>query len=939
MYGLLEDKSGRIWAFTELGAQRHNGQRFETVPGLPARHSVIYTSENEPDGGIFMYSSSGKSGVFKEEKWQMHPLSNQIEQLSHRKNDPVYHAKFGRKGSLFLQSGFNLLQMKPKESRLQVLDMNGVEPGLSIYVLENEGELLVCSPIVGLGTDPEIVPNKTYTIHFIEGSGDRISTQIEPETRHYRRFFAVRYAEVTALSAFDVLVFKTKNNPLKTRKLPSEIMNLKWGPDRRFWVATRHHGIYFFDTELNLVDSTLAGKAVGDVVFDKQGGVWASTLNEGIFYLPNLWMRIYNPVFPSPDNNLHLNAFKNELVIGVNKSLIRNRDGLDKRVNLPIATDFAQTDLLPIADGYLLASKQGILRLDSNFALTGRILSDKSKDDVYGNSFCQHKGRVYFTSRTGLFQVSGATAETRIIRQSLCYGAKSFAGFLWLATSEGLCIYSTDNQSVTLVKELLKGREIVKIKVDESGLWAVVPGQGIFRIDRHFKIEKVLGFEKFSGLRDFVLTADSQLFVAGGSGLLKGRLKADFSFAPEQLIYSQTVNQVVSFKDQIWFSGRSGVLFFPLSKGLRIPYSPLLLRNVGINNEQRNPHFPAVFEPGENNLTFRFDLLSFSTPQSGLIFQLTCEQSQLGKTDGKELGFQNLSPGRYHLMVEGQGMFGEKLSQPVQFSFEIKPAFWQTWWFRVTVFILVVLFISVIIWLIFNYFRKRDEERNRINQLLASYKLRALQSQMNPHFVSNALAAIQQLVLTKEHLKANQYLTKFSRLLRLVLSFSEKPFIPLSGEINLINLNVELERLRFANRFSFSLEMAENVNADELLIPSMITQPFVENAIWHGLIPLKEGLEAVLKMTISLENERLIIVIEDNGIGRKASAVKKDLNHNSIGLRLTMERLQNINQLMESTLASVEVEDLVESDQPSGTRIRLTLPSTIHQNYAESLLD
>lgn len=935
VYGLLQDQSGRIWAFTELGAQRHNGHRFEIMPEIPSRFSVVYAACNQPDTSLFMFNSAGKSVIFKNEKWELHPLSDQIEDQSLQKNDLIYNVKIGNKGSLLLQSAFNVLSANSSQKTLIPHRSTNLISNLEIQVVEKEGSFLVYSP--KRAPDSKAKGDKSYLIRFGNDLGVGNTIKIDPKFGQNRRFFASKTESGIVLSAFEFLILKSANNQLISRKLPSEIMNLKKGPDGRFWVATRHNGLYFFDTNLKKTDSTLAGKAIGDLLFDRMGGIWASTLNEGIFYLPDMSVRIFNPIKPSPDNNLHLNSFGNKLILGFNNSILIKEEGSLKSINLPVSPNFVQTDLLPYKKGYYIASKQGLLRFDSAFHLPNKILSATTENRVYARELCLHKGNIYLTGRKGLSRIVNGKVEELVVTTGFSYGLRSFEGFLCMATSDGLQVYSEKGQGLQLVYTLFDGLEITKIKVDSHGLWAVLPGKGIFIVDKKFKARKMPGLERFSGIRDFVLTQDSQMFVAGGSGLLKGKLMKNLKFRSERHFYTQTVNQVVQFKNEIWFSSRSGVLFFPLSQNSGNQNFPLLLNKIKVNGNQIKSRLPASFKAGENSLTFQFDLLNYFTPQSRLSFRLSGHESQEGLISGNEIAFQNLNPGIYQLSVTGEGFFGERLSETVQLNFEIKPAYWQTWWFKLAALLVLIFLITAAIWYIFKTYRIRDQEKNRINQLLASYKLRALQSQMNPHFVSNALTAIQQLILTKEHLKANQYLTKFSRLLRLVLSFSEKPFIPLSGEINLIKLNVDLEGLRFGNRFSFLLEVSENIDVENLLIPSLITQPFIENAIWHGLIPLEQSQIAILKMNIQIENDQLKIRISDNGIGRKASGAKKTIGHDSIGLKLTMDRLQNLNRLMKGTLATIEVKDLFENEKACGTLVCISLPLNLNLYAIEGL--
>ncbi|MGL5892185.1 MAG: LamG-like jellyroll fold domain-containing protein, partial [Bacteroidia bacterium] len=189
----------------------------------------------------------------------------------------------------------------------------------------------------------------------------------------------------------------------------------------------------------------------------------------------------------------------------------------------------------------------------------------------------------------------------------------------------------------------------------------------------------------------------------------------------------------------------------------------------------------------------------------------------------------------------------------------------------------VVMTVVILILLIFRQqkqrFKKRQAElelQNRINEL----EIKAVKSQMNPHFMSNCLSAIQLLIYEGEIEKAVLYIAKFSYFLRQVLTYSDRQFISIAEEIELIKLNVSLEQLRFKNGFGFSIETEDLNKLGDVQIPSIITQPFIENAIWHGLSPVANERYPVLKIRIYTLDEYLFIEIEDNGAGRNKGKEK-----------------------------------------------------------------
>ena len=203
---------------------------------------------------------------------------------------------------------------------------------------------------------------------------------------------------------------------------------------------------------------------------------------------------------------------------------------------------------------------------------------------------------------------------------------------------------------------------------------------------------------------------------------------------------------------------------------------------------------------------------------------------------------------------------------------------------------------------------------------------KALRAQMNPHFIFNALSSIQRFIVAKNALQAHEYLSKFGSLIRHILDNSKHTFISIQEEVETLKLYIELEALRFDNSFEYSITIDPAIDEYNTEIPTMIIQPFVENAIWHGL--LHRSSKGKLIIDIQKEKEALVCIIEDNGIGREASEEIKKNNvhkiHASAGMEITEGRLKNLKDSTQSNYA-VHIHDLKDdSGKASGTRVRIT---------------
>ena len=221
------------------------------------------------------------------------------------------------------------------------------------------------------------------------------------------------------------------------------------------------------------------------------------------------------------------------------------------------------------------------------------------------------------------------------------------------------------------------------------------------------------------------------------------------------------------------------------------------------------------------------------------------------------------------------------------------------------------------------------EERLKADfeQKLSSLEMQALRSQMNPHFIFNSLNSIKNYVVSKGPDEASDYLTKFAQLIRVILEHSKSDLLTLEQEIKALKLYIEIENLRFSDKFQFTLKVAPELDTQTFYIPPMLIQPHIENAIWHGLMH-KEG-ERELHVSFLEVDDGLTCVVQDNGIGRQRSAElsasRKHLRQ-SFGTRITSDRIATINKLYETNVRT-EVEDLVTKDGTSaGTRIKIFVP-------------
>lgn len=333
-----------------------------------------------------------------------------------------------------------------------------------------------------------------------------------------------------------------------------------------------------------------------------------------------------------------------------------------------------------------------------------------------------------------------------------------------------------------------------------------------------------------------------------------------------------------------------------------------------------------VLPHDHSDVSFSFTALEFAAPAK-LTFSCVLQGFDKVWSPYSTLRFKNytqLPPGNYIFKVKAKNISGITSQNIATFTFVVKPAFWQTWWFKFTSFLLVL---SSLYWWYqrrINSIRKRAAEKNELDIKMAELDEKLLRSQMNPHFIFNSLNSVQKYIWESKEEIAAEYLASFAKLMRAILENSRKEYVSLEEEFKILNLYIELEHRRSNGKFEYQLLLDPMLEASKIKILPLILQPYIENAIWHGLGKKEEG--GMLLVNIQKHDDfNMQVLIEDNGAGRKQHDATK-LPPNSLGQSITQQRLEKLMEVTQKK-ATVQIVDLIDDlGQPAGTRVVLYLP-------------
>ena len=295
-------------------------------------------------------------------------------------------------------------------------------------------------------------------------------------------------------------------------------------------------------------------------------------------------------------------------------------------------------------------------------------------------------------------------------------------------------------------------------------------------------------------------------------------------------------------------------------------------------------------------------------------------------TASTTIALRNLSKGFHQLEYRLITSENNPTENGKSLTIIVHQPYYREVWFFALLSLVVILFLYFIYQYRIRRVRLEEQRKAQFERKIAEVELSALRAQMNPHFLFNTMNSINHFILKNDSDKASYYLSKFSRLVRQVLHNSKSSTVTLENELQALKLYVQLEQLRFDNQFEFHVVVDRTICPGEIEVPPMLLQPYVENAIWHGLMPLSDR-KGILEINISRNGEILSIVIKDNGIGRHASLAQKSEygEKKSYGMEITQDRIETIN-LLYGRKASISIEDLQQDGISMGTQIHIQIP-------------
>ena len=716
--------------------------------------------------------------------------------------------------------------------------------------------------------------------------------------------------------------------------------------DDEIWICTPN-GMHKIDLLSNQNKTYFTDQNISYILKDKHNNYWISTLNKGVLFIQD-FSNNFIDLQPRPNS---LSLGKNEVFIGAEKDLIYklNCKNLQTEIiyesksNHSISQIFADTinekvffnsfkfNILnknnQITNEFSIAIKD-IKKVDKKYfsfaasGILGIFCVDKNLKSSWDTIFEKNKKEDFsgFNQALLLNNTNGKSTEYNAINNTIYY-----------ATNNGLIAITNDGKTQEL-KHKNETLFLVKIQKYKDNIIGLSTAEKLYSINAEnvvtrFKLPEFIAKEKFN--RFFIRNQYCYLFSTNSV------YEYDFETQNTQKVISLSndieATDVILKNNQLFFATSKGIVIKNRNEIGNFPKPKLIINEIQINGNRREIDQLKELNPDENDVAINFSTLAFVPNESySVSYKINNSEWKTLDLNDKNLKLYSLASGNYTIQL---AIKHDNLKIDLQtIQFEIKKPFWLKPLF-------LFGFGFVFFGLIYTFYKLQILKLEKRNQLLLEKvnleknlnqsKLKAIKSQMNPHFFYNALNTIQSFILSNEKKQAVSYLSKFSNLTRTILEMTEKETISIAEEVKTLGLYLDIEKARFEEDFNYHILVDNEIDAENIKIPTMLLQPYVENAVKHGLLH-KQGEKAVT-IHFQKETEHIKISIDDNGIGRQKSTelnAIKNKNHNSFATEAMQNRVNLLNQYNQKNISIQYIDKTNLNNQPTGTSVVFEIPIT-----------
>lgn len=949
VYHAVQDNDGYMWFSTDHGLVRYDGYQFRTFDvddGLP--ENPVFTLYKDSKSRVWFVTLSGKLGYHEKGKIYHYRHNDRLSdyiRFNTRNKYAIYNdivadsldnlwLALRSEGLFRIDSQGNVTRLNPRQNHHSVVLLRGPD-----------GRMLI--------DFAKTYPTRTVFIQSHQGHFDSIDVRGIFSIHGSGHFFnsVIALGDDIYFSEDNKVVHFRSGKLINQKKLSHPVTRMNSDRQGRIWMSTNGGGGRLFDKDLNEIDVFLDGEPLSSFFEDHEGGLWFTSMNSGLFYIPEKRNRVIVP--PSmfrqekiidlkidKQNRLWFSSFN---VFGYSSG---NYNQLYKAGKLG---DTVISCILPDPSGKYLwvGTNSGLLKFDEGSRKLVPLMPlyeayhapwgvkslfyDTIHDMLWAGSYAGFYG---LSPKTGLTQVNGNNELNRVEAITSAGDGKLFLG-----DQNGLHFW--DGSSLRPVRFFGLGQwRVTALKWRNDSLWIGTRERGLLLLTN----DTLISFGRREGLLsssvNFVELKGNLVIAGTNKGIsVLGRTSNSEGFAIVQNItsgYGLLANEVTAMTatDDIIIASSAGFIsFLQVNPTLLMRISmPCHITSVSTENKIIDNYFyePVVLRHNENNISFSYFAISFFIQgRHTYRHRLLGLESDWVVNQQTTASYPYLPPGNYTFEVQVQNPDGSWSATAESVEVRVLRPLWMKWW---VIAIMVIVAIALLLALFYAVSRYFTRQRNVVNDM-RRYQQEALALQMNPHFLFNALNTVQRYILENDKMASSRYLTRFAGLMRAMLENAQKPDTSLSEEIHLLRQYIELESARMPQKFTYEIQCDELIDQENTLIPVFLIQPLVENAIQHGLKAFSG--EGNIQLRLNKEDQSLIVVVEDNGIGREAALKQRTNKKNSLGLSIIQKRILLINKSRQTNI-SLEISDLyTTSGEAAGTKAILRFPGLAKLKYHE----
>ena len=736
------------------------------------------------------------------------------------------------------------------------------------------------------------------------------------------------------------------------QRTKSEVNSLFSENDSTLWICTRSCGLVCIRHPLDrnrAVRYFFQNSFCTSIIKDQEKGYWITTHSDGVYYLPNF---SFYSVSDVPDIAVKsvrcirpLDGRRLAAGLSDGNILIIDNSRLSSHL-APLMTTKNKNDR--VMDIGPLGRREMLMGTDGGFyRISGKgrlspFFSDLGDVRTYLHSikgFCTlPNGNILVASSIKVVVAApdGNALKEVMLTRCTCIAGESEEHFYW-GTQHGMYLYRKG--AVINMGEKFHALAGIINHIDiapDSALW-VSTGEGlvILRGDKTIQLTRGQGMP--SNLCKHVSFSDSTSWISTDKGIARidyrwNNARLQYAISPiteEDGLPANDVNQTAPGGAYIWAATARGISFFSKNYISHSPRPPLInITRLIADNSPLPLQDTISLGPEKTRLLVELSGISFrSGREISYEYRLQGLDSTWRHIAGNSIEFSAFPFGNYTLEVRAIDRWKTPSSVPDLLFIRHPPPFWLTTWFILSSYLLMALATGAGVYLFHRSRRRKREESYHLKKKMQDLEMMALRAQMNPHFIFNCLTSIQYHIMNADVKNASAYLHKFSTLIRQTLQNSTASMILLREEIKLLQLYLDLEKLRLGERMDYRIELDPKLDPDQQLIPPMIIQPYVENAVKHGISPL-QGVKGMIIVAFKKEGDCICCTIDDNGPGISASrhTSSSRADHYSMGLSITEKRIHTLNALKKEKIHLLITDKRISGYPADGTLIQLFFP-------------